>query len=133
MSVMGTTCSKLHNIASSNLHSRHFFDVCDNNRMSIRKRMEQAIASQPGMTYRKLSLEAGLSDSMIHKFMTSSTQSMSIDKLISVADVLGVDPRWLIFGETIAPDSVVNIWDKIADADKPRALAILKTFAEVDN
>lgn len=97
--------------------------------MTIRARIDEAIALNPGMTYRKLSLEAGMSDSMVHKFMTSATQSMSIDKLITVADVLNVDPRWLIFGETTPPNSVINIWDKIAEADKPRALAILEAFA----
>ena len=97
--------------------------------MSIRARIDEAIALRPGMTYRKLSLAAGLSDSMMHKYMTSSTQSMSIDKLITVADALEVDPRWLIFGETTPPNSVVNIWDKIPEADKPRALAILEALA----
>ena len=97
--------------------------------MSIRARIDEAIALNPGMTYRKLSLASGLSDSMMHKFMTSSTQSMSIDKLITVADALNVDPRWLIFGETTPPHSVTNIWDRIADADKPRAMAILEALA----
>lgn len=97
--------------------------------MTIRARIDEAMALMPGMSYRKLSLEAGLSDSMVHKFMTSSTQSMSIDKLITIADVLNVDPRWLIFGETTPPNSVINIWDRIADADKPRAMAILEALA----
>lgn len=130
MSVMGVTCSKLHYNASSNLHSRYFFTMCEHTLMSIRERIDQAIAQKPGMTYRKVSLLAGLSDSMMHKFMTNSTQSMSIDKLISVADVLEVDPRWLIFGEETPPNAVVNIWDKISDANKPRALAILRTFVD---
>lgn len=130
MSVMGVTCSKLHYNASSKLHSRYFFALCDNTLMSIRERINEAIARTPGMTYRKVSLRAGLSDSMMHKFMTNSTQSMSIDKLICVADVLGVDPRWLIFGEEIPPSNVVNIWDKISDANKPRALAVLRTFVD---
>ena len=98
--------------------------------MPIRARIDEAIASQPGMNYRKLSLAAGLSDSMMHKFMTNFTQSMSIDRLITVADVLNVDPRWLIFGETTAPNSVQYIWDGIPDAKKAQALAILKTFSD---
>lgn len=97
--------------------------------MTIRARIDEAIALNPGMTYRKLSLAAGLSDSMMHKFMTSSTHSMSIDKLITVADVLNADPRWLIFGETTPPDGVINIWDRIAAKDKPRAIAILEALA----
>ena len=129
MSVMSPQCSKLHNNASSNLHYHEYFSTWHNEGMSIRARIDEAIALIPGMTYRKLSLKAGLSDSMMHKFMTSSTQSMSIDKLIAVADALNVDPRWLIFGEVMPPDSVISIWDKIAEADKPRALAILEALA----
>jgi transcriptional regulator with XRE-family HTH domain len=97
--------------------------------MSIRARIDEVIDATPGMTYRKLSLAAGLSDSMMHKFMTNSTQSMSIDKLLTVAEALNVDPRWLIFGETAPPDNVINLWDRIADADKPRAMAILEALA----
>lgn len=97
--------------------------------MAIRARIIEAIAQIPGMNYRKLSLEAGLSDSMIHKFMTNSTQSMSIDKLIAVAGALNVDPRWLVFGDEIAHTALVKIWNTISEADKPRALAVLEAFA----
>ena len=97
---------------------------------SIRERLEGAVNLNPDMTYRKLSLLAGLSDSMIHKFMTGATQSMSIDTLINIAEVLNVDPRWLIFGDTRLRDSLASTWERISDSDKPRALAILRLFAE---
>ena len=97
--------------------------------LSIRKRIEAAVNLNAGMTYRKLSLLAGLSDSLIHKFMTGATQSMSVDTLISVAEVLNVDSRWLIFGDTQLRDSLASTWEQISDSDKLRALAILRLFA----
>jgi transcriptional regulator with XRE-family HTH domain len=101
--------------------------------VSIRKRLEAAVNLNSGMTYRKLSLLAGLSDSLIHKFMTGATHSMSIDTLINVAEVLNVDSRWLIFGDTRLRDSLASTWEQISDSDKPRALAILRLFAEPPN
>jgi transcriptional regulator with XRE-family HTH domain len=96
--------------------------------MSIRNRLDEAMASNSAMTYRKLSLKAGMSDSMVHKYMTGATQNMSTDKLITIAEILNVDPRWLIFGDTTPPNGVINLWDRIAEADKPRAIAILEAF-----
>ena len=97
---------------------------------SIRERIEMVVSLNADMTYRKLSLLSGLSDSMMHKFMSGSTQSMNVDNLISVAEVLHVDPRWLIFGDKHPPYKLAEVWEKISDSDKPRALTVLRSFAE---
>lgn len=96
----------------------------------IRERIEMAVSFNEDMTYRKLSLLSGLSDSMMHKYMTNFTQSMSIDRLISVAEALHVDPRWLIFGDKHPTYELAEVWEKISDSDKSRVLVILRSFAE---
>lgn len=101
-----------------------------NDGMEIRARIRKVLAENPDWTPRSISLKAGLSDSMLHKFLTEQTKSMTLETLEKIAEALEVNPRWLIFGDRprqIDP-KVVDIWDRINERNKPQALRVLESF-----
>lgn len=98
--------------------------------MDLRARIQRIIdASEGKMTYRSVSLAAGLSDSMLHKFMTKQTKSITVENLEAIAGAMGVSLRHLMFGD---PDDekVAYIWDHIPERRRQQALQILETFAD---
>lgn len=100
--------------------------------MDIRQRIQSVIDKTEGMSVRKASLDAGLSDSMLGKFLNGSVDSLTLKTVDKLAEALGVDPRWLAYGEG-DPDAATDIgdlWAKIGDRDKARAKAILAAFAK---
>lgn len=80
--------------------------------MDIRARIIGTIAEKPGLTVRSVSLAAGLSDSMLQKFLSGQTDSMTIKTAEKLAEALDVDARWLIFGEG-EPDQATDVAAKI--------------------
>lgn len=100
--------------------------------MGIRERIQESLDQKPDLSPRSLSLRAGLSDSMMHKFLSGQTRSMTVDNLEKVAEVLEVNPRWLIFGDSpMQPDpKLAYIWDHIPPARRDQALRVLETFAD---
>lgn len=99
--------------------------------MDIRARIRAVIADHAGMTVRNVSLAAGLSDSALHKFLTGSTTSLTLDTVDKLAEALGVDPAWLAYGEG-TPERATQIsaiFDRIAKDDQDKALRVLEAFA----
>lgn len=99
--------------------------------MDIRQRLQAAIDARDGLSARSLSLKAGLSDSMLHKFLTGATDSITVKNLEKVAEALEVDMRWLMFGEG-DPEPATDIsaiLRRIPESQRRQALAILETFA----
>ncbi|MXP42956.1 helix-turn-helix domain-containing protein [Allopontixanthobacter sediminis] len=102
--------------------------------MDIRDRIRQVIDANPTLSVRKVSLKAGLSDSMLHKFLTSSTNSLTLDTVDKLAAALEVDPRWLAYGEG-GPEMATRVEDiisRIAEDRLEQALRLLEAFAEDD-
>ena len=100
--------------------------------MDIRSRIKETLDAKPDLSPRSVSLSAGLSDSMVHKFMTGATKSMTVDNLEKIAGALGVSARWLIFGDgsrEVSPQ-LVYIWDHIPAARRDQALKVLEAFVE---
>lgn len=99
--------------------------------MDIRARILSIINQNPDMTVRSVSLRAGLSDSALHKFLTGATESITLKTVDKLAEALGVNPRWLAYGEgSPEPESeVAQIWNRIAENQREQALRILETFA----
>jgi len=92
--------------------------------MDLRDRIKSLIDHNPGLTVRSVLLAAGLSDSMLHKFLTNQTDSMNIKTVEKLAAVLNVDPRWLAFGEG-GPEVFTDISEKIDRLpDQQRAIVI---------
>lgn len=97
--------------------------------MDLRRRIQTIIDGNPDLTYRKASLAAGLSDSMLHKFMTGQTKSITVENIEAIAGALGVTLRHLMFG---GPDDekITFLWDHIPERRREQALQILETFTE---
>jgi len=67
--------------------------------MDMRERIKATIDANPELSVRSVSLAAGMSDSLLGKFLKGDNDSMTIKTAEKLADALGVDARWLIFGE----------------------------------
>ena len=67
--------------------------------MSVKENIRKIIEADPDLSVRGVSLKAGMSDSALHKFLTSDTQSISVNNLQEVAKVIGVDVRDLFGGD----------------------------------
>ena len=67
--------------------------------MDMRERIISVIEANPEFSVRSVSLAAGMSDSMLNKFLKGHTDSMTIKTAEKLADALCVDAQWLIFGE----------------------------------
>lgn len=97
--------------------------------MDIRERI-RAVIDRKGLSVRKVSLAAGLSDSALHKFLSGSTNSPTLETVDKLADALGVDPRWLAYGEgdpEMASD-IASLFREIDEEDMPQVRRILETF-----
>jgi len=90
--------------------------------MGMRQRIAATIEQRPGLSIRAASLAAGMSDSMLGKYLKGDTDSMTIKSAEKLADALGVDPRWLIFGEG-DPEQATDVAAQIERlSDEHRAL-----------
>lgn len=96
--------------------------------MDVRSRI-QKVLDEKGLKARSVSLAAGLSDSMLHKFLTHQTKSITVDNLEQIARALGVSMRYLWFGDE-EHENVVYYWDKFSERQKRQALKILETIAD---
>lgn len=124
----------LHARSSSNLHCGFYAPRWQNDGMDIRDRIRKVLDERPDLSPRNVSLAAGLSDSMIHKYLTGATRSMTVENLESVAKALGVNSRWLIFGDApqMPDEKLVHIWDHIPQRRRDQALRVLEAFVEGD-
>lgn len=97
----------------------------------MRQRIQAEIDQRPDMTIRKLSLDAGMSDSALHKFMTGQTKSLTVDNLEKIAEALGISVRNLWFGAAEGEDDKLTyLWDHIAKKDRNRVLRVLEGFVD---
>lgn len=99
---------------------------------AIRHRLKEAIAHREDATPRNVSLKAGLSDSALHKFLTGSSRTMTIEKLQAVARAIDIPLRYLTHGD-VGFDVVSDVWDAIPEEKRGQALDILKTFLPADS
>lgn len=99
--------------------------------MDIRDRIKAVIAAKPELSVRKVSLSAGLSDSALHKFLSGSTDSITLKTVEKLAAALEVDARWLAYGEgdpDMASD-LSSILKRIPEDQREQALRVLEAFA----
>lgn len=99
--------------------------------MDIRDRIRAVIDRNPELTIRNVSLAAGLSDSMLGKFLNGSVDSLTLKTVDKLAEALGVDARWLAYGEGDPEPAaeLTNLWDRIAEQDKGIAKRMLEGLA----
>lgn len=99
--------------------------------MDMRERIKAVIDADPSLSVRSVSLAAGLSDSMLQKFLRGGTDSMTIKTAEKLAKALCVDPQWLIFGEGSreAASEIMLAAKEVPEDQVPQAVRILRTFA----
>lgn len=126
-----SVCRKLRTRSSLILHYRSMPVQWHDALMDMRARIIAVIESKADMSVRKVSLAAGLSDSMLHKFLTGATDSITIKNAEKLATALKVDPRWLIFGEGDPEEAsdIANLIRRIPPEWHDKAIAVLEAFA----
>lgn len=99
--------------------------------MDMRHRIKVTIEGNPSLSVRRVSLAAGLSDSMLNKFLSGQTESMTIKTAERLAAALGVDAQWLIFGEGTSDQAtdIGSIFKRIPVDQQEQARRVLETFA----
>jgi len=98
--------------------------------MGMRERIKATIEAKAGMSIRSVSLAAGLSDSLLSKFLKGDNDSMTIKTAEKLAAALEVDPIWLIFGEG-DPDQAADLsalFRRIPSENQEQARRVLETF-----
>ncbi|TNE58639.1 MAG: XRE family transcriptional regulator [Sphingomonadales bacterium] len=83
-----------------------------------------------GLTQEQLASRLEIDRTTISK-IESGKQEYSQGFLEAAAYALRCDPADLIMRDPTTPSAVWSIWDAIPDSDKPRAIAILSTFADL--
>ena len=83
-----------------------------------------------GLTQEQLAGRLEVDRTTISK-IESGKQEYSQGFLEATAYALRCEPADLIMRDPTAPSAVWSIWDAIPDSDKPRAIAILSTFADL--
>lgn len=100
---------------------RHYADMAIDHDM-IRQRIRQRIDQEAGLSMRNVSIAAFGSDSALHKFLNRSNESIRLINLASIADVIGVDLSWLLFGprdQPISGDVVQQMIDNALEEIQP--------------
>ncbi len=80
------------------------------------------------LTQEQLAERMDLSRPMISK-IERGLNPYSQAFLEAAAAALRCEPADLLVRDPSKPDAIWSVWDSIPSADKPRAIAILKTFA----
>lgn len=98
--------------------------------MDVRDRIRKVL-KEDGRSEREVSLAAKLSDSMLNKFLTGQTRSITVDNLEKVAKALKVSFRYLMFGDP-DDDKIAYLADRIPKDRKAQAIKVLETFVDED-
>jgi len=135
--------SMLHSLHSANLRSRAEVSVARNAisaRIGDNARMEKlwenqikALRNAAGLSLEELGalVEPPISKGMMSQYERGKRRPRQ-DTLNAIAAALGTTPGAVIDGEPAerVPAEVVDLWQRIAEADKPRVKDILRTFAQ---
>jgi predicted transcriptional regulator len=101
--------------------------------MDVKERIQAIIDSRPDLSVRNVALKAGLSDSLLHKFLSNPEQSMTLRSLEKVAEAMGVTLRYVLFGEhePVEPvdAEVREIWSGLSTARREEAKELLAVIA----
>lgn len=124
-------CRKLRGLSNTFLRAPNWLEPWQIWRMDMRERIKAIIEADASLSVRSVSLAAGLSDSMLQKFLRGGTDSMTIKTAEKLAKALAVDPQWLIFGEGSSDEAseIVLAAREVPEDQVPQAVRILRTFA----
>jgi transcriptional regulator with XRE-family HTH domain len=80
-----------------------------------------------GMSQAELGLKSGYSQGMISQWENGESD-VPVTAVYKLAAALSITPEQLMFRNPDDGEHIAEVWDRIAEGDRPQALRILKTF-----
>jgi transcriptional regulator with XRE-family HTH domain len=85
------------------------------------------LAGSRGLSQTELGGKSGYSQGMISQWENGESD-VPVTAVYKLAAALGITPEQLMFRDPDKGEHVAEVWDRIAEGDRPQALRILKTF-----
>jgi transcriptional regulator with XRE-family HTH domain len=85
------------------------------------------LAGARGISQSELGVRSGYSQGMISQWENGESD-VPVTAVFRLAAALGITPEQLMFRDPDEGEHIVEVWDRIAEGDRPQALRILKTF-----
>jgi transcriptional regulator with XRE-family HTH domain len=80
-----------------------------------------------GLSQAELGVKSGYSQGMISQWENGESD-VPVTAVYKLAAALGITPEQLMFRDPDKGEHIAEVWDRIAEVDRPQALRILKTF-----
>jgi transcriptional regulator with XRE-family HTH domain len=80
-----------------------------------------------GISQAELGVKSGYSQGMISQWENGESD-VPVTAVYRLAAALNVTPEQLMFRDPDAGEHIAEVWDRIAEGDRPQVLRILKTF-----
>jgi transcriptional regulator with XRE-family HTH domain len=80
-----------------------------------------------GISQAELGVKSGYSQGMISQWENGESDA-PVTAVYKLAAALDVTPEQLMFRDPDAGEHIAEVWDRIAEGDRPQVLRILKTF-----
>jgi transcriptional regulator with XRE-family HTH domain len=84
-------------------------------------------AGARGLSQAELGAKSGYSQGMISQWENGESD-VPVTAVYKLAAALGITPEQLMFRDPDGGEHIAEVWDRIAEGDRPQALRILKTF-----
>jgi transcriptional regulator with XRE-family HTH domain len=85
------------------------------------------LAGGRGLSQTELGAKSGYSQGMISQWENGESD-VPVTAVYKLAAALGITPEQLMFRDPDEGEHIAEVWDRIAEGDRPQALRILKTF-----
>jgi transcriptional regulator with XRE-family HTH domain len=85
------------------------------------------LAGARGLSQAELGIKSGYSQGMISQWENGESD-VPVTAVFKLAAALGITPEQLMFRDPDEGEHIAEVWDRIAEDDRPQALRILKTF-----
>jgi transcriptional regulator with XRE-family HTH domain len=85
------------------------------------------LARARGISQAELGVMSGYSQGMISQWENGESD-VPVTAVFKLAAALGITPEQLMFRDPDEGEHIAEVWDRIAEDDRPQALRILKTF-----
>jgi transcriptional regulator with XRE-family HTH domain len=85
------------------------------------------LAGPRGLSQTELGVKSGYSQGMISQWENGESD-VPVTAVYKLAAALGITPEQLMFRDPDEGEHIAEVWDRIAEGDRPQALRVLKTF-----
>jgi transcriptional regulator with XRE-family HTH domain len=85
------------------------------------------LAGARGLSQTELGIKSGYSQGMISQWENGESD-VPVTAVYKLAAALGITPEQLMFRDPDEGEHIAEVWDRIAEDDRPQALRVLRTF-----